>query len=269
MVRTPCEKNGVRKGSWTPEEDAKLIAYINRYGHWNWRQLPRFAGLKRCGKSCRLRWMNYLKPDIKRGNYTMQEEEIIISMHQQLGTKWSLIAGKLPGRTDNDIKNYWHTTLKKRIQQYSLTTSKLEKSNKTPKIAVDQEGEVSKSTNALPLSDEIFHQILGNLFLSQEDLSCSELSSSSSSSSSYNHSSASSSSEVLSHDNMNLVVHHDCFPQGPFEISSGNFWGCEPQIDEFPKPLEEPFINYCDNHLDYYFIHQLMQEPPEKDYFQY
>ncbi|KAK6919468.1 SANT/Myb domain [Dillenia turbinata] len=212
MVRTPCEKNGVRKGSWTPEEDAKLIAYINRYGHWNWRQLPRFAGLKRCGKSCRLRWMNYLKPDIKRGNYTMQEEEIII---------------------------------------------------------IDQEGEVSKSTNALPLSDEIFHQILGNLFLSQEDLSCSELSSSSSSSSSYNHSSASSSSEVLSHDNMNLVVHHDCFPQGPFEISSGNFWGCEPQIDEFPKPLEEPFINYCDNHLDYYFIHQLMQEPPEKDYFQY
>ncbi|KAK6919474.1 SANT/Myb domain [Dillenia turbinata] len=116
MVRTPCEKNGLRKGTWTQEEDEKLIAYIKRYGHWNWRQLPKYAGLQRCGKSCRLRWMNYLRPNIKRGNYTQQEDEIIINMNQQVGTKWARIAEKLPGRTDSDIKNYWHTNLKKRVE---------------------------------------------------------------------------------------------------------------------------------------------------------
>ncbi|KAJ6693365.1 hypothetical protein OIU85_004162 [Salix viminalis] len=71
MVRAPCcDKTGLKKGAWTPEEDRKLMAYVTRYGCWNWRQLPKFAGLQRCGKSCRLRWLNYLRPNIKRGNYT-------------------------------------------------------------------------------------------------------------------------------------------------------------------------------------------------------
>ncbi|XP_027927430.1 transcription factor MYB14-like [Vigna unguiculata] len=116
MVRTPsCDNRGLKKGTWTPEEDRKLVAYVTRYGSWNWRQLPRFAGLQRCGKSCRLRWLNYLRPNIKRGNYTDQEEETIIKLHEKLGNKWSVIATHLPGRTDNDLKNHWHTTLKKRL----------------------------------------------------------------------------------------------------------------------------------------------------------
>ncbi|KAK1685172.1 hypothetical protein QYE76_046020 [Lolium multiflorum] len=114
--RAPCcAKVGLNKGSWTPEEDMRLIAYIHKYGHPNWRALPKQAGLLRCGKSCRLRWINYLRPDLKRGNFTAEEEETLIKLHNKLGNKWSKIAASLPGRTDNEIKNVWNTHLKKRV----------------------------------------------------------------------------------------------------------------------------------------------------------
>lgn len=122
MGRTPCcEKNiGLKKGPWTPEEDQKLIDYIQRHGHGSWRALPKRAGLLRCGKSCRLRWTNYLRPDIKRGQFSFEEEQTIIELHAVLGNKWSTIAGHLPGRTDNEIKNYWNTHLKKRLLQMGI-----------------------------------------------------------------------------------------------------------------------------------------------------
>ncbi|XP_073002136.1 transcription factor MYB4-like [Typha latifolia] len=116
MVRAPCcEKMGLKKGPWTQEEDQILVSFIQEHGHGNWRALPKQAGLLRCGKSCRLRWMNYLRPDIKRGNFTREEEEAIINLHESLGNRWSAIAARLPGRTDNEIKNVWHTHLKKRF----------------------------------------------------------------------------------------------------------------------------------------------------------
>ncbi|CAN1844153.1 Transcription factor MYB30 [Linum perenne] len=91
----------------------RLVAYVSRHGCRNWRQLPREAGLARCGKSCRLRWLNYLRPDIKRGGFTKEEEDAIFALHEKLGNKWSVIATHIPGRTDNDIKNFWNTRLKK------------------------------------------------------------------------------------------------------------------------------------------------------------
>ncbi|XP_058074485.1 transcription factor MYB30-like [Magnolia sinica] len=118
MVRAPCcGKVGLKKGTWTQEEDQTLIAYIERNGPGNWRALPKNAGLLRCGKSCRFRWMNYLKPDVKRGNYSREEEETIIELHDLLGNRWSTIAARLPGRTDNEIKNVWYTHLKRRQKQ--------------------------------------------------------------------------------------------------------------------------------------------------------
>ncbi|XP_021804622.1 transcription factor MYB30-like [Prunus avium] len=124
MVRAPCcEKMGLKKGPWTPEEDQILVFFIRKYGHGNWRALPKQAGLLRCGKSCRLRWINYLRPDIKRGNFTREEEEAIIKLHEMLGNRWSAIAARLPGRTDNEIKNVWHTHLKKRLKDQTSTSS--------------------------------------------------------------------------------------------------------------------------------------------------
>ncbi|XP_016466799.1 transcription factor MYB102-like [Nicotiana tabacum] len=121
MGRAPCcDKNGLKKGPWTPEEDQKLIDYIQKYGYGNWRTLPKNAGLQRCGKSCRLRWTNYLRPDIKRGRFSFEEEETIIQLHSVLGNKWSAIAARLPGRTDNEIKNYWNTHIRKRLLRMGI-----------------------------------------------------------------------------------------------------------------------------------------------------
>ncbi|KAK7246602.1 hypothetical protein RIF29_41471 [Crotalaria pallida] len=121
MGRAPCcEKNGLKKGPWTPEEDQKLIDYIQKHGYGNWRTLPKNAGLQRCGKSCRLRWTNYLRPDIKRGRFSFEEEETIIQLHSILGNKWSAIAARLPGRTDNEIKNYWNTHIRKRLLRMGI-----------------------------------------------------------------------------------------------------------------------------------------------------
>ncbi|XP_019236393.1 PREDICTED: transcription factor MYB39-like [Nicotiana attenuata] len=116
MGRSPCiDKKGFKKGLWTPEEDQKLLAYIEEHGCGSWSDLPSKAGLQRCGRSCRLRWINYLRPNIKRGKFSSEGERTILQLHALLGNRWSAIASLLPNRSDNVIKNYWNTRLKKRL----------------------------------------------------------------------------------------------------------------------------------------------------------
>ncbi|KAJ6826385.1 putative myb-related protein Zm38 [Iris pallida] len=116
MGRSPCcEKVHTNKGAWTKEEDERLVAHVRAHGEGCWRSLPKAAGLLRCGKSCRLRWINYLRPDLKRGNFTQEEDDLIINLHSLLGNKWSIIAGRLSGRTDNEIKNYWNTHIRRKL----------------------------------------------------------------------------------------------------------------------------------------------------------
>nr|AGO33165.1 MYB transcription factor [Narcissus tazetta subsp. chinensis] len=107
----------VRKGPWTLEEDLILVNYIANHGEGVWNSLAKSAGLKRTGKSCRLRWLNYLRPDVRRGNITLEEQLLIMELHSRWGNRWSKIARQLPGRTDNEIKNFWRTRIQKKTKQ--------------------------------------------------------------------------------------------------------------------------------------------------------
>ncbi|KAG4917065.1 hypothetical protein AAZX31_19G242600 [Glycine max] len=148
MGRAPCcSKVGLHRGPWTPREDALLTKYIQTHGEGQWRSLPKRAGLLRCGKSCRLRWMNYLRPDIKRGNITPEEDDLIVRMHSLLGNRWSLIAGRLPGRTDNEIKNYWNTHLSKKLRNQGTDPKTHDKLTEAPEKKKGKKKNKQKNEN--------------------------------------------------------------------------------------------------------------------------
>ncbi|KAF7135801.1 hypothetical protein RHSIM_Rhsim08G0132300 [Rhododendron simsii] len=115
--------HGLRRGPWTLEEDTILTKYISCHGERHWNLLAKRSGLRRTGKSCRLRWLNYLKPDVKRGNLTPQEQLLILELHSKWGNRWSKIAQHLPGRADNEIKNYWRTRVQKQARHLKIDSN--------------------------------------------------------------------------------------------------------------------------------------------------
>ncbi|KAK1278869.1 Myb-related protein 306 [Acorus gramineus] len=148
MGRPPCcDKVGIKKGPWTPEEDIILVSYIQQNGPGNWRSVPTNTGLMRCSKSCRLRWTNYLRPGIKRGNFTQHEEGMIIHLQAMLGNRWAAIASYLPQRTDNDIKNYWNTHLKKKMKKLHTTIDQPSYESMKPDMNVGSSTYASSTEN--------------------------------------------------------------------------------------------------------------------------
>ncbi|KAJ8755873.1 hypothetical protein K2173_024418 [Erythroxylum novogranatense] len=152
MAIVPSKKE-INKGAWTAEEDRKLAEVIAVHGAKRWKVVATKAGLNRCGKSCRLRWLNYLRPNIKRGNISDQEEDLILRLHKLLGNRWSLIAGRLPGRTDNEIKNYWNSHLSKKINKKEKQNgASTRESSKAEKMTVGKVHVEKRENNINPSS---------------------------------------------------------------------------------------------------------------------
>nr|WDP81124.1 ANT1-like protein [Solanum lycopersicum] len=173
MNSTSMSSLGIRKGSWTEEEDFLLRKCINKYGEGKWHLVPIRAGLNRCRKSCRLRWLNYLRPHIKRGDFEQDEVDLILRLHKLLGNRWSLIAGRLPGRTANDVKNYWNTNLLRKLNTTKIVAREKIKSKR---------GEISDKIEIIKPQPRKFisntkKNITSNIVIEDKEEQCKEITS--------------------------------------------------------------------------------------------
>lgn len=103
------------EGLWTPEEDSILREKREIYGR-KWGIIATFLP-GRQGRQCRERYVRHLDPKRKKGEWSEQEEAILIGMHESYGNKWASISKELPGRSDNDVKNHWYSTIQRKFNQ--------------------------------------------------------------------------------------------------------------------------------------------------------
>ncbi|CAJ2639207.1 unnamed protein product [Trifolium pratense] len=138
------EEGSLKKGTWTSAEDEILVEHVKKYGLGNWNAVRKYSGLARCGKSCRLRWANHLRPELKKGEFTDEEKKKVLELHFSMGNKWARMAALMPGRTDNEIKNYWNTRAK-RLRRVGLPLYP-EEISKNPLKADPENGDANEAS---------------------------------------------------------------------------------------------------------------------------
>ncbi|PWA90842.1 MYB-related transcription factor [Artemisia annua] len=136
---------------WQPEEDALLRAYVHQYGPKEWNLISHRMSkpLDRDPKSCLERWKNYLKPGIKKGSLTPQEQSLVISLQAKYGNKWKKIASEVPGRTAKRLGKWWEVFKEKQAKQQLQNSKKNNIGSSGSDISTLQGGNISTSVGAV------------------------------------------------------------------------------------------------------------------------
>lgn len=104
-----------------------------------------------------IRWHNHLDPNINKGPWTEEEDDLLISKHSELGNKWAEIAKYMEGRTDNMIKNRWNSTIRRRV--YGTSTRKSKTKTSKSKRTGNKENSIKNSLKPSPENHKNFQSV--------------------------------------------------------------------------------------------------------------